>query len=390
MPPVPCKDPDAVLVPSKESAEVSTSTMKASVSQKTSQKIPPNFVPFINIPLLELSKALLLAGLAALIFHQLGLFEQNHYYYWMAVYAVVQLVDMISPATGNLLQYIYPPVLVAYNVAYLNFRPTYTEAFAFMPTILFLIGVPMSVCLHRYFAHAAFTTTRLGQFVVGLVSTFAYQGGCLWWAGKHVRHHHHCDQPKDPHSVVQQGFAYAFCGWTMNPINLKERDLKFVEARLQVPELFFLDKFYLLPVAITFTALEQVLGYERPFIAYSILLPMLLCRLITLLFNVEYHPADNVKRCKSVDNPRLLALIVGESEHDLHHKMPAMSRRNDWDLACKFYHHDICVCVCVSCAYICCANHIIIIIIDLTSYCPFTDWISLSWMESLGLVWDLR
>lgn len=351
MPPVPCKDPDAVLVPSKESAEVSTSTMKASVSQKTSQKTPPNFVPFINIPLLELSKALLLAGLAALIFHQLGLFEQNHYYYWMAVYAVVQLVDMISPATGNLLQYIYPPVLVAYNVAYLNFRPTYTEAFAFMPTILFLIGVPMSVCLHRYFAHAAFTTTRLGQFVVGLVSTFAYQGGCLWWAGKHVRHHHHCDQPKDPHSVVQQGFAYAFCGWTMNPINLKERDLKFVEARLQVPELFFLDKFYLLPVAITFTALEQVLGYERPFIAYSILLPMLLCRLITLLFNVEYHPADNVKRCKSVDNPRLLALIVGESEHDLHHKMPAMSRRNDWDLA---------------------------------------YWISLSWMESLGLVWDLR
>ena len=112
--------------------------------------------------------------------------------------------------------------------------------------------------------------------------------------------------------------------------------MNFVDKRLLVPELYFLDKCYLLPVALAFTYLEHV-GCERAFIAYSLLMPMLLCRLITLLFNVEYHPATDTKRCKSVDNPRLLALIVGESEHDLHHKSPAKSRRNDWDLACKCY-----------------------------------------------------
>ena len=54
-------------------------------------------------------------------------------------------------------------------------------------------------------------------------------------------------------------------------------------------------------------------------------------------------------------------------------------------LLVSFYHHNMCVCSCI-----CCANHVVVVIIDLTSYCPCTDWISLSWMESLGLVWDLR
>ena len=149
--------------------------------------------------------------------------------------------------------------------------------------------------------------------------------------------------------------------------------MQFVDKRLLVPELFFLDKCYLMPVALAFTYLEHV-GFERPLIAYSLLLPMLVCRLITLLFNVEYHPVSDTKRCKSVDNPRLLALIVGESEHDLHHKSPAKSRRNDWDLACK-------------CSF---PRSLRPRLSRQFSHTFNTDWISLSWMEALGLVWDLR
>lgn len=343
-----------------------------SSTASSSPKGPPNSVAFINIPILELAGTFLFMGLTTYAFYQAGFFES---YYWLAIYAVCQVAEELSPATLNLSQYIYPVALVSYYAAN-GFHPTWTQAVAFMPTVLFLIGVPMSVCLHRYFSHAAFTTTRLGQLVVALVSTFAYQGGCLWWAAKHVRHHHHCDQPKDPHSVVQQGYLYAFCGWTMNPVNLKERDMPFLDKRLLVPELFFLDKCYLLPIALAFTYLEHV-GYERSFIAYSLLLPMLVCRLITLLFNVEYHPVSDPKRCKSVDNPRLLALIVGESEHDVHHKSPAKSRRNDWDLACKYFYPPRRVPSCLHLSHI--------------SISSFTaDWISLSWMEQLGLVWDLR
>ena len=328
MPPLPrSESKESVVIPSSAGKDVLSAKAAAAVSSTA----PPNRIPFVNSPFFQLTKALLVMGFTTFVFHQAQLFDS---YYWLAIYAVCQITEEFSPATLNLSQYIYPVALVAHYHTN-GYRPSWAQVVAFMPTVLFLIGVPMSVCLHRYFSHSAFTTTRFGQLVVALVSTAAYQGGCLWWAAKHVRHHHHCDQPKDPHSVVQQGFWYAFCGWTMNPINLAERDVQYLDKRLLVPELFFLDKCYLLPNAIGFSLLEHA-GVDRAFIAYSILLPMLFCRLITLLFNVEYHPANDSKRCKSVDNPRLLALIVGESEHDLHHKSPAKSRRNDWDLACKF------------------------------------------------------
>jgi stearoyl-CoA desaturase (Delta-9 desaturase) len=237
-------------------------------------------------------------------------------------------------------QYIFPIVLatLCYSKGQL---PSVAQGICFLPTVVWLIGVPMSICLHRYFSHGAFTTSRLVQAMIGVVGCLAYQGGPLWWAAKHVRHHHHCDQPNDPHSVVQQGYFYAFVGWTMNPINMAERDASYNNSAHFVPELQFLDKFYLAPAAILFSLLEKASEYgygtDRAFIAYSVLLPMLFCRLITLLFNVEYHPAHDPHRCKSVDNPRLLALLVGEAEHDVHHKFPKKARRSQLDPPCKLF-----------------------------------------------------
>jgi stearoyl-CoA desaturase (delta-9 desaturase) len=278
---------------------------------------------------LRVLRASATAGATAAVLNYANLFESH---YWFAVFAVSMAVE-IEPALNFFVQYVFP-IWSAVQLYTAGDTPTQTQLIVFLPTVLFLIGVPMSVCLHRYFSHTAFETSRPLQAALGVVATFAYQGGPLWWAAKHTRHHHHCDQPADPHSVVQQGFFYAFCGWTMNPANLSNRDFKYNSANLFVPEIEFLDRFYLAPPCLVFTAIEAYFG--RSIVVYSLLLPMLFCRLITLLFNVEYHPIEDPKRCKSVDNPRLLALIVGESEHDIHHKKPRLSKRNDWDLPCKY------------------------------------------------------
>src|SRR4051812_22023222 len=42
---------------------------------------------------------------------------------------------------------------------------------------------------HRYFSHRAFKTSRIGQFLLGLLGTLCVQKGVLWWASTH-RHHH--------------------------------------------------------------------------------------------------------------------------------------------------------------------------------------------------------
>jgi hypothetical protein len=78
---------------------------------------------------------------------------------------------------------------------------------------------------------------------------------------------------------------------------------------------------------------------------------MLNCILTTLLFNLQYHPEDNEKRCKAIDDARLLAVIVGESNHEDHHVQPRRARRLDWDL-------------------------------------PW--WLTLSWMQASGLIWACK
>ncbi len=79
--------------------------------------------------------------------------------------------------------------------------------------------------------------------------------------------------------------------------------------------------------------------------------PMLGCRTITLLFNIEFHPAKNQKRCKVIDDTRLLAVVVGESRHEDHHVRPRRARRLDLDL-------------------------------------PW--WLTLSWMQASGLIWACK
>jgi stearoyl-CoA desaturase (delta-9 desaturase) len=275
-------------------------------------------------------------------------------FFWMNAFAVAMSMELVSPASHNFVQYLFPAYLAVQQcLASGGAYPTKWQVAMTLPMYIFLIGVPMSVCLHRYFSHAAFQTSRLFQFVLAVTSCFAYQGGCLWWSAKHNRHHHHCDQPDDPHSWVRQGYFYAFVGWTMNPANMSERDYKYNNPALFLRELYFLDYFYHLPPVVAFTLLEAC-GYGRPFVVYNIYVPMLLCRVATLLFNVTFHPPEGEmahKRCKGIDMKQFLAEAVGESQHETHHRKPALSRRGDLDL-------------------------------------PY--YLTLFWMEPLGLIWNRR
>ena len=59
---------------------------------------------------------------------------------------------------------------------------------------------------HRYFSHRTFKTSRLGQFIFGMLGASAVQRGPIWWAAHHRHHHVYSDKPEDVHSPVQHGF----------------------------------------------------------------------------------------------------------------------------------------------------------------------------------------
>jgi len=80
-----------------------------------------------------------------------------------------------------------------------------TSSLAVVFLLLVKEGFCMSVCLHRYAAHAAFKTHWATSLALGWLGCMAGQGGPIWWASKHRCHHKHCETPRDPHSPKMVG-----------------------------------------------------------------------------------------------------------------------------------------------------------------------------------------
>lgn len=214
------------------------------------------------------------------------------------------------------------------------------------------VGFCMSMSLHRYFAHGAFKTGRVFQFVLAILGSMALQGGVLWWASKHIRHHKHCDQPKDPHSPTQKGNMYAWLGWLYCETH---HDWQFVPKRLLTPELLFINLLFIFPNLIVTLALVPLVGKE--WALFLCWLPGLFGALATTHFNVEYHPPIVEERnpgntiCVSINKasgdkgigplrlewlaeycPWMFEPLVGEAFHDDHHDYPRRAQRPGYDM----------------------------------------------------------
>jgi len=246
--------------------------------------------------------------------------------------ATAAMIHHICPASYNAVSLVVPLYLLASSI-FSGHLPSLAVALMVGPLTVVFIGGPMSICLHRYFAHKAFDTHRVIQCCLGVFACLAFQGPPLWWAVMHSKHHAYCDTAQDPHSVSQQGFWYAFLGWMMNPANYLESPFasRRIQALFDTPEMRAVEALFFVPPILACCAGTWAFGYHT--MLFVVLLPMLLCRLITTLFNVEYHPANpSETQCKSVDNARFLARIVGESQHESHHTYPRRAYRRDWDL----------------------------------------------------------
>lgn len=200
-------------------------------------------------------------------------------------------------------------------------------------SFMFFQGIGSSVCLHRYFSHQAFKTSRPMTFLLAIIGSLANQKGCLWWAAHHIKHHKYCDRPGDPHSQIQDGFWFAFIGWTFV---YHETEFKYVPKQFLISELLFLNRYHWLPKTVLIAATWYGLGYEWAFWGY--ILPAFLCPIGTLKFNIKNHPMIRVnpeKTCNAADGMFTLSLtpiLIGESEHDHHHAHPTLARHPGPDL----------------------------------------------------------
>src|SRR5258708_30885929 len=93
---------------------------------------------------------------------------------------------------------------------------------------------------HRYFSHRTFKTSRVGQFVFGLLGASAVQRGPVWWAAHHRLHHANSARASDAHSPTQHGFWRSHMGWFLT-IKGFAPDFQLVRDLMKVPQLRWLD-----------------------------------------------------------------------------------------------------------------------------------------------------
>nr|MBA3570247.1 fatty acid desaturase [Pyrinomonadaceae bacterium] len=102
---------------------------------------------------------------------------------------------------------------------------------------------------HRLFAHRAYVTGRLFQFLIAFAGTAAYQKGPLWWSAHHRRHHLLADTEQDLHSPLTRTLWRSHFGWFLSR-DSQGTDWKLITNLMKYRDLRFLDRYYSLPPAL--------------------------------------------------------------------------------------------------------------------------------------------
>jgi stearoyl-CoA desaturase (Delta-9 desaturase) len=193
---------------------------------------------------------------------------------------------------------------------------------------------------HRYFSHRSYQTSRIFQFIIGLVGTLAVERGPLWWAAMHRLHHKYADQERDVHSPSQDGLIWAYIGWMNSKNNCAINDYSGVKDFSKYPELRWLNRFYLIPPLVVGTLL-LILCSPAAFV--WVVLVGTVIQWHTLFFSNTACHVSGSRRFNTNDTSRnnlLCAIILmGEGWHNNHHYYARSARQGFywWEVDVSYY-----------------------------------------------------
>ena len=191
---------------------------------------------------------------------------------------------------------------------------------------------------HRYFAHRAFRTNRVFQFILAFGGLTATQKGPLWWAGHHRLHHRYTDTVQDAHSPIK-GVLFSHVGWIL-ATRSDATPTESIADFNKFPELRFLNRNdwlgpWALAVACYFWG-----GWSGLLVGYFLSTVMLWHG--TFLVNSMSHLMGS-RRYATADSSRNNAFVafftLGEGWHNNHHHIQSSARQGFkwWEFDVTFY-----------------------------------------------------
>lgn len=205
---------------------------------------------------------------------------------------------------------------------------------------------------HRYFCHKSFDTSRVTQFILGLLALTSVQRGPLWWAAVHRHHHAYSDEEPDVHSPGLRGFWWAHIGWMTSERNYPT-NYKMVKDLAKYPELVFLNRFDLIgPFALLvfLYGLGSGLNWFFPslqtsgaqMVVWGFFISTVCVFHATCSINSFSHLMGS-QRYQTRDDSRnslILALLtLGEGWHNNHHRFQKSARQGFywWEIDITYY-----------------------------------------------------
>lgn len=191
---------------------------------------------------------------------------------------------------------------------------------------------------HRYFAHRAFKTGRVMQFIFAFGGGTAAQKGMLWWSGHHRHHHRHSDTPVDIHSP-KRGFWWSHMGWIVCE-KYEETPTQSIKDFAKYPELVWLDKHHLVPPVLLGLACYLLGGWSALFGGFFLSTAVLyhgtfVINSVTHVFGRRRYATSDTSK-----NSLLLALItLGEGWHNNHHYYQSTANQGFfwWEIDVSYY-----------------------------------------------------
>ena len=180
---------------------------------------------------------------------------------------------------------------------------------------------------HRYFAHRAYRTGRVFQFLLAFIGGTSAQKGALWWAAHHRDHHRDSDGPEDIHSPVQRGFWWSHVGWFLST-RYNATKLDRIKDLARYPELRFLDRYHAVPPALLAGGLFLAGGW--PALLWGFFVSTAVLWHGTFMINSLAHVMGR-QRYQTGDESRnsfaLAIITLGEGWHNNHHFYPTTANQ---------------------------------------------------------------
>ena len=217
------------------------------------------------------------------------------------------------------------------------------------------LGIGMAY--HRLLTHRGYKTYKWMEYFLTLCATLALEGGPLFWVATHRVHHQKSDRDGDPHTPREGGW-WAHMGWIMFGQGLHQDSEVFARY---VPDLYrdpfhvWISKWHWVTNVVVGLLLLAFGGI--PYVLWGIFFRTTWGLHSTWLVNSATHIWGSRRfntRDDSTNNWWVALLAFGEGWHNNHHAHPTSARHG-----LAWYELDV-------------------------------NWIFISLLRMLGLVWDVK